>query len=167
MRRKTLVFRTLDWIICIAVHILKEKKETKMATSGVPFEPPINDITNAIKKFEGVLSEIARHYKVHRSTIYEYIEKHPELKEEVKKAREHYIESMCDAAEQTIQTLIRDKEEKAVALKAAQYALNNQGRKRHYNHPEVEAAERSLGLLDKAKTLKILPSNDNTQSSAQ
>jgi len=138
-----------------------------MGIQGVKFNPSDSDIRDTIKRCEGVISEMARHYKVWRSTMCDYLDDHPEYKLLVAKEREQYIENMCDDAEQTVKRLIKDKEEKAVSLKAAQYALNNQGRKRNYNHPEVEAAERSLGLLDKAKTLKILPSNDNTQSSAQ
>jgi hypothetical protein len=137
-----------------------------MSVQGVKFNPPYKDITDAIEKYNGVLANIARHFKVSRSTINVFINSNPELKQLVDIERAEYIETMCDDAEETINRLIKDKEEPAVALKAAQFALNNQARKRNYNHPEVEAAERSLGLLDKAKNLRVLPQDDNSAKPA-
>ena len=135
-----------------------------MGVQGVAFNPKKTDITDAIKKYKGVLSLVARHFNVYRSTIYEYFQKNPEFNELLKLEREQYVEDAVDEAEETmIKLLRRADDEPGVAFKSAQYILNNQGRKRNYNHPEVEAAEKSVGMLDRMKELKVLPPNDSSK----
>jgi hypothetical protein len=133
-----------------------------MAIPGVKFEPKYEDIVNAIKKYDGIITNIANHFGVWRGTMAKYLTQNPEFNLLVQEAREEMMERRLDEAEETLFILnkMRD-EEPAVALKASQYLLNNQGRKRNYNHPEVEAARQSVGMLDKAQNLKVLPPNDS------
>lgn len=133
-----------------------------MGVGGVAFSPKLSDISNAIRAHYGVLSEVAKQFNVQRSVIYDYIKLHPELNELIKEMREHYVELMCDRAENKLMQLIAQDDEQSVAFKALQFALNNQGRKRNYNHPEVEAMTKALGVLDKVKHTQVLPPNDNT-----
>lgn len=127
-----------------------------MGIQGVPFEPEKKDIKASLKKHDGVLSRVADEFSVERNTLYLYFNRHPDVKAYVDELRAQYIERMCDEAENTVAKLVkRTEDQPAVALKAAQFALNNQAKSRNWNHPEVAAAQAGVGALDKIIDIKI------------
>ena len=127
-----------------------------MGIQGVAFSPEASDIIDALKRHRGVLSCVAREFDCSRQCLYLYFEKHPEIKSYVDILRKDYVESMVDAAENTVDVLLRKTEEQpAVALKAAQFVLNNQAKSRGYAHPDIETMERGIGMLDKVQSLSI------------
>jgi predicted DNA-binding protein YlxM (UPF0122 family) len=121
-----------------------------MAVSGKPFEPDyINDV---ILKFQGNINFIAKHYKVSRSCIYDYINSHPELSEVIEKARNRYEHDQLDAAEYIMELGLKmyDSDYKK-AFEAAKYVLDKKGHKRGWGtdgKPQHEkAVDNQLGML--------------------
>lgn len=87
-------------------------------------------IRQAIEKHCGNISAIARAFKIERPRIYEFVERHPELKEEIEKAREIMVEE----AENYLLKNIRSGKETSII-----FTLKTLGKKKGYvEKQEVE-----------------------------
>jgi predicted transcriptional regulator len=81
------------------------------------------DLVDAIVKYDGNISAIARAFGVTRSTIYSHIEKRPELKKLIQDERE----AMLDDAESELY-----KQAKRGNITALIFMLKTRGRERGY-----------------------------------
>ena len=91
------------------------------------------DLVEAIQKYNGNISAVARAFKVNRSTIYSDIEKRPELKELIQDERE----TMLDDAESEL-----NKQVKRGNTTALLFFLKTQGKRRGYvERQEVTGAD--------------------------
>lgn len=123
-----------------------------MATRGVPFAPPVNDIKDAILKHSGNIAMVAKQYKVVRETIYDFIYKHPILQEALEKARNYSENDMLDDAEHIMRLGLQmyDTDYKK-AFEASKYVLDKKGYKRGWGgdgKPQHEkTVDNQLGTL--------------------
>ncbi|KKT30745.1 MAG: hypothetical protein UW18_C0011G0006 [Microgenomates group bacterium GW2011_GWF1_44_10] len=91
------------------------------------------DLVDAIHKYNGNISAIARAFGITRSAIYDYIEKRPELKDIIQDERE----SILDDAESEL-----FKQAKRGNLSALIFFLKTQGKKRGYvERSEITGSE--------------------------
>lgn len=92
-----------------------------------------NDLVDAIRKYNGNISAIARSFGVTRSAIYDYLEKRPELKLLVEEERE----TILDDVESEL-----FKQAKRGNLTALIFFLKTQGKKRGYvERSEITGSE--------------------------
>lgn len=115
-------------------------------------------IIEVIYSQNGRLSYAAKHLDISRETIYDIIDRNPELKQTIENARYLARESRIDDCEVYVETIAQRYEEDTTnGLKAAQYCLNTHGRHRGWGKPEEEEqqAETSTDALKK----KIQESN--------
>ena len=82
-----------------------------------------NDVIDAIQKYNGNISAVARAFGVSRAAIYDYINKKPELKKMIQDERD----AMVDSAESELYKLI-----KRGNLTALIFYLKTQGKQRGY-----------------------------------
>lgn len=131
-----------------------------MAIPGVKWTASKSDIVDAIVRNEGVITKIAKDLGVSHQTIYVYFAANPDVEAINTEMRNQFVSKMCDKAERTIDHLMsRTDDEPAVALKASQYVLNNQARKRGYTTHDAENVLKSVGILDNIKTFNIAREN--------
>jgi hypothetical protein len=102
-----------------------------MAISRVNFEPDIDDMTDIIYKTHGNVAMIAKHFKVARQTIYQFLKAHSEINEIIEAARLYCESEQLDDAEyvMTIGLKMYDTDYKK-AFEAAKYVLDKKGHKR-------------------------------------
>lgn len=115
-----------------------------MGTQGVPWEKDNLIISAAIKKHKGRISHIAKDPTINCAinTVRTRINTTPELKAEMDDVRQHWVEDTTNKAEDVLNTLMDDiKEDRACALKAAMFSLNNLGKDRGYSAPEEKASQ--------------------------
>ena len=146
-----------------------------MGTQGVPWEKDNLIISAAIKKHKGRISHIAKDPTINCAinTVRTRINTTPELKAEIDDVRQHWVEDTVDKAEDVLNTLMDDiKEDRACALKAAMFSLNNLGKDRGYAAPEEKASQNqyiikldSNGVGTGVKlSAEKLPTSDNQSS---
>lgn len=123
---------------------------------GIPWRPDEGLVAEALKKRLGVVAHAAKDLGVHVSTFYDWLDARPNFKPILEGFRKQYTEQLCDDAEYVVNYCMKiHKEKPNVALNAAMYALNNQGKKRNYGHPddkrdeERESVAVMNNLLDK------------------
>lgn len=108
-----------------------------MGTSGVPWNVPKNRIIEAIKAKRGVLTHVCKELDAAHETVLRHINKDPELKAVLDAARHEYDDLICDLSENTLLYAVSQKEDLSNGIRAAQFVLNNKGRKRGYTPPTV------------------------------
>lgn len=110
-----------------------------MGTPGVKFDRSKLEIVEAIKKYNGRLTRVAKEFNCKYDTIRKYTDDDPEVVELIRSLRQHYKENICDDAEDTLKDALdgRDKD-MASALKSAFYVLNNLGRDRGYTPQQIQ-----------------------------
>lgn len=69
-----------------------------MAGGTPPFQPDMEDMKKVILKENGNIMAISEHYRVHRSTIYHFLEINPQLHELIEEARRKGPKEMLDIA---------------------------------------------------------------------
>lgn len=117
---------------------------------GVPTEVtmPISTVLAALRKHSGVITPTAKEVGLDRATLSKFIDRTPELKREMAIQREQYVEKRMDVAENVLDQLMQKVDSRPeLALRSSIYILNNHGRRRNYNHPEVIAAENSKPVM--------------------
>jgi hypothetical protein len=118
----------------------------------------LDHIIELIYENMGRLSFVAKQLGVSLQTIYEMIDRNPDLKQTIEHARYIARESRVDDCEVYVESIAeRYEEDTTNGLKAAQYCLNTHGRHRGWGKPEEEEqqAETSTDALKK----KIQESN--------
>lgn len=130
-----------------------------MAIAGVPIlqQIPLDQIAKMLKLHDGKIKTASKALNIDETTIYNLIEKYPQLKQTLDEARKHYCEKEIEIAENGIQKLIQKIDEKPdTALKAIIFYLNNKAKHRGYNHPnEKTDDERVSGALALIKAIRI------------
>jgi hypothetical protein len=107
-----------------------------MGLQGVEWTATKSDISDAIKKTNGVLYRTAQHLNIARYTLYRRIQEDEELQQLIIDIRNDYIEKKLDIAEETnLSAMEKRDKDMTNALKASFFVLNNLGKKRGYNHP--------------------------------
>jgi len=127
---------------------------------------PVATVLTALKKHCGVVTPAAKELGLDRWTLAKYIERHRELKEEVVRQREMYVEKRMDVAENVLDKLMQNADQRPeLALRSSIYILNNHGKKRNYNHPEVIAAEsaKPVMIVDYNKVKSIVKARNESK----
>lgn len=106
-----------------------------MGIPGIPFNVPKERIAQTIKECKGVVRQVCIKLGYGYTCIWEKITADPELKALLDKERASHDEDKCDKAEETLDMLMLQSEDKSIALGAVRYLLNNKGRGRGYNPP--------------------------------
>lgn len=117
---------------------------------GVPMELIIstNTVITALKKHCGVITPAAKELGLDRAVLSRLIDRTPELKKELALQREQYVERRMDVAENVLDKLMQNADTRPeLALRSSIYILNNHGKKRNYNHPEVLAQENAKPVM--------------------
>jgi len=146
-----------------------------MGTPGVPWVKDPQVIAAAIKKHKGRLTHVCKDPTIdcQYETLKRRIDQLPELQALVSDCRNHWVNSTMDKAEDVLNTLMDDiKEDRACALKAAMFSLNNLGKDRGYAAPEEKASQNqyiikldSNGVGTGVKlSAEKLPTSDNQSS---
>ena len=104
-----------------------------MGQSGVPLNVSRDEIIEAMKACHGNMVRVARYLGCSHEAIYTRMRSDPELKAELAKAREAFVESLCDKAEDVLIYALEQREDLTNAMKSAMYSLNNQGKQRGYS----------------------------------
>jgi regulatory Fis family protein len=116
--------------------------------TGIAFNPEITDITDALKECHGIVAHAAKKLGINKDTLYEYLKKYPELKEQLAKIREHNTQDLLDLSENAIRySLINIKENPRTGLDAAKYVLDKKGKSREW-HPIIDESKYSDEQLD-------------------
>ena len=151
-----------------------------MAVGGIPIAQQIDPtlMLTTLKKNKGRLLSAARELDIDVVTLRKHFNSTEELKEELRSARNNYIEWRLDKCEEVMDKLLENVDDDPNnAFKSSQYILNNLGRERGYAHPEVasvtEAQEK--GYQDVLRQLKENHSlarnnaenNSNTESKSE
>lgn len=108
-----------------------------MGTQGVPWNVPKSRILESIRAKKGVITHICKDLDVHYDTVTRHIKKDPELQEALDLARNEYDDLICDMSENTLLYAVSQREDLSSGIRAAQFVLNNKGRKRGYTPPSV------------------------------
>lgn len=109
---------------------------------------PVATVLTCLKKHYGVVTPAAKELGLDRWTLAKYIERHKELRDEVARQREQYVERRMDVAENVLDKLMQNADQRPeLALRSSIYILNNHGKKRNYNHPEVLASENAKPVM--------------------
>lgn len=110
-----------------------------------PFECDINDMQLVAAKHNGNIKEIAKHFNVHRYTIYRYLDKNPEAKKVIAQVRHYNTDDDLDLAEQVIR-LMMTKHDTApgLALKAAEKVIDLKGHSRGWHKTDKDTMGESV-----------------------
>ncbi len=101
---------------------------------GVPFRPPVSEVSDVIIAKRGIIQHIADYYNVHPETIYLYLHRNPELKPILDEQRFGSDDVDLDLAEHTMRYCMKQVESQTrFALDAAKFMLQSKGHKRGYN----------------------------------
>lgn len=103
----------------------------------------VETILEAIKDTGGLKTEVCNKLKCGRRTIYNYIEKHPEIKA----AFEEEEEKVLDMAEGNLFAMIQNGD-----LSAIFYYLNNKGKKRGYGYYKDKQPDNATEQKEERKT---------------
>lgn len=113
--------------------------------NGVPFNPKVADVVDALRRTNGNITEVSKYYSVSRESFYQYIYKHPEIKPIIDELRSIKDESLLDAAEGVIAFCLNQREKQPkIAIDAAKYVLDNKGRRRDWGITKNEADIRGV-----------------------
>jgi hypothetical protein len=111
----------------------------------------VEEVVEAIQKAGGIISATARILGCSRSTVENYIKRHPEVAEAVRAERE----KMIDLAEGVLISKLRDND-----LNAAKFVLNTLGKKRGYSErPQISIDEAGIRIVIQRPEL---PESDRT-----
>ncbi len=109
-----------------------------MGTQGVPLNIPKSLICEAIKKWNGKATLLARDLKCSYAAIKRIIDKDPELVQLMNDARIDKDNLLNDLAEDALQHCLEQvKDDRTNALKSAMYVLNSKGAERNYYAPNT------------------------------
>lgn len=116
-----------------------------MGLQGVAFKATDLEIIDKIKEFHGRIEVVATYFGVTPQTIYNRINRSPEIKTALEEEREHTLEVDLDMAQTAIRVALGRTDEDNIdsALRASFYLLNNKGKKRGFAHPESVSKESS------------------------
>ncbi len=92
----------------------------------------VDQVAEALRKGNGMLSVAAEILGCHRNTIYNYLKDHPELKDIVEECRE----TLVDEAEQILLKKVREED-----IRCVMFVLRTLGRHRGYHSRPGYAAE--------------------------
>ena len=148
-----------------------------MGTPGVPWNVPKRRILETIKARKGVITYVCKDLDAAHETVLRHINKDPELKAALDAARNEYDDDICDRAEDILLHAVTQREDLSSGLRAAQFVLNNKGRKRGYipptmASPQDQVAEKNvmeriadgIALLRSAQPSEQNTSPDETQT---
>jgi len=109
-----------------------------VATQGVKLPITEAEITAAIIKCKGRLTNACRELGICYETIRKHTDNKPHLVKLIADLRKDYTESMTDKAEDCLSDAMDNrKADMTNALKASMFFLNNHGRNRGYNPPVI------------------------------
>lgn len=109
-----------------------------MGLQGVPFNVSKKKMIEMLELCRGNLHEVARRLGYRPNTIRMAIER-MNLRPKVEQERSHVPDEYCDIAETVLERCMKDEKDNRTALAAAQFVLNNHGKKRGYAHPSTQA----------------------------
>ncbi len=92
----------------------------------------IDQVAEALRKGDGILSVAAQMLGCHRNTIYNYLEDHTELKDVLEESRE----TIVDEAEKVLLKKVKEED-----IRCVMFVLRTLGRHRGYNSRPGYAAE--------------------------
>lgn len=102
--------------------------------SGVHWKGEKRDIEDALYKSKGRISHACKILNIARSTLYKYLDKHPELKDLIEKLRHDFEEVLLDKSENVIEyALSQMQNDLGYALKASFFTLKARGKKRGWS----------------------------------
>ena len=111
-----------------------------MAT-GLPFTPDIDDVIKAIIAKKGVVTNVAKHFEVHKETIYDYCYRHPEALEALEKVRKYNKFDYLDMAEHvTMYNMINYETNPGLAQRASEKVLDKLGHLRGWHENKSDDA---------------------------
>jgi hypothetical protein len=94
---------------------------------------PNCDICDILHQKRGNLASVAKHFGIHRYTLYRYIAKNPEIQKHVDEAREFHSIDEIDLAVSLNYKFMQDYENNAaLASRHAIYTLDKKGHSRGY-----------------------------------
>lgn len=135
-----------------------------MATPGVKFDTPLEEIVELIKKHRGRLTKVAKELNCKYDTVRKYTDPYPEVVQLIKELRRDYEEDMCDLAEDTLfDAMDKRLVDMSNALKSAFFLLNNKGKDRGYNHPD---SQNSGIQLTPAQITQVIDGHSASQTSS-
>lgn len=141
-----------------------------MGICGVPFDKTDEEIIDAFKKANGLVSHAVKILDCQPETIYRYLRpSHPKYKPHLKAAldaaRENRVEKELDLAETVLHNAMSGaQKDMNAALRACMYFLNNQGKLRKYAHPEADK-DSTKETLEELKGVMSKINNASTEHS--
>jgi len=107
----------------------------------------ITKVRNAIPGTQGIINLIATKCDIHRKNLYNFLEKHPQLREDI----EHEKEQLIDIAEGHLSLKVRKGD-----LAACRFLLSTKGKKRGYTtKQELEVMTKGIIGTTKLSTSQI------------
>ncbi len=103
----------------------------------------MDQVAEALREGNGILSVAAQILRCHRNTIYNYLEDYPELKDFVEECRE----TLVDEAEQVLLKKVKEED-----IRCVMFVLRTLGRHRGYSSRPHYAAEEPSKFLPPAPT---------------
>ena len=126
-----------------------------MGTQGVKCTLTKSEVTEAIKKHDGMLTHAASDLHVCFTTLKNLVDADEELRKLVDDLRCARAYILTHAAEDTLKKCVTKVEADApTALKASMYILNNLGRKMGYSHEQTKAVQEQT--ISQTQILKAL-----------
>lgn len=97
------------------------------------FSPDKSDIQDVAFKYNGNISQIAKHYNVSRETVYQYLNRDPQGKEIIQETRRFNDEMYADLAEYVRYAAMSNyKENPELAVRTANEFIKGKGKARGY-----------------------------------
>ena len=122
---------------------LRRTKKRKAAGQGPQAKYSVEQVEEALRSCDGLMSATARKLNIRYKTLKGYLERHPELEDVIEEADE----DMVDLSESKLKRHI-----KAGSLDAVKYHLDRKGKRRGYVRQQEIA-----GVVDKPLNISIVP----------
>lgn len=113
------------------------------------FNPDVSDIKTVAVLKHGNIAQIAKHYKVSRETVYQYLYRNEEGKKIIDEVRTYNTVSDLDMAEAVIRlSMMKHEEQPSIALRAAEKVIDKKGHLRGWSFdPSSEAVPKNEDSL--------------------
>lgn len=123
----------------------------------------VSDVSDAIERCGGVIVHAARKLNVHPDTIYDYMNKYPELKESVEKLRRRCDDELIDKSFFALNfALSKVNEDKRQAVDAAKFVIGLKGKQRGWSKTEVDS-QANVEAMNKMVDLMSLIATAQTE----
>jgi hypothetical protein len=123
---------------------------------GVKFNPKKSELLEVITKKHGYITVVAKEFDIHHQTLYDYMERNPDVKAHLEKVRNNKYENMMDSAESTIQSYCNNEKYPSLRMRAAEFVIRGRGYKRGWGLSNQEQDERVVVQDKIADNIKVV-----------